>query len=207
MRVAIGNLADLPRLEAAQGPLAEAAAARLLRFATERRRRQGALARRLASIAASAVLGASCPVGEIEEDGRLSGVRVRSAPALSVSLSHRGELAVAACSAVRCGVDVEICRERDDLAEAAELAFGSGRAAWVLGVDSPSERQERFYLLWTLAESAWKAGTELLIAGRGANGHPLVARGGAPIPWWTRKLGDYRVTAVGGESTPQLLRG
>ena len=205
MRVAIGNLTDLPRLEAAQGPPAEGTQARLLRFATERRRWQGALARRLASIAAGAVLGVACPVGDIEEDGRQTGVRVRSAPALSLSLSHRGALAVAACDATRCGVDVEICRERADLAEAAELAFGVERAAWVLGVATPTERQERFHVLWTLVESAWKAGTDLHIDGHGARAQLRVTRGGAPVPWWTRRLGDYRVTAVGGGSVPQLV--
>lgn len=88
------------------------------------------------------------------------GVRYHAAP-VHLSLSHCRDLIAVAISSVRVGVDIEWPRPRALLRDPAQV-FHPFEAAYLQSLPE-SQRQDAFYMFWTLKEAACKsAGTSLL---------------------------------------------
>jgi 4'-phosphopantetheinyl transferase len=119
-----------------------------------------------------------------------------------VSLSHSGELAVLAVSAVR-PVGVDIQRLRDDLdAVAMSARYFTGReASFVAAAERPAGQLDRFARLWARKEACVKATGGRLMQGMALPVHPAVrgpgrARGvlvsgtadGLPGPYLVRDI-------------------
>jgi 4'-phosphopantetheinyl transferase len=201
MLVLLQDSGALPAMAAAQGPLSASSTARLARIRRPNRARQGALARRMAAVAASHLLQGAYPVAAVEEDGTRTGIWLRDAPHLHVSISHSRDFVAVAVDDAPCGVDIECCDQRRDCSVAARAAFGAEAAAWIHQAPV-QEVPDRFYLLWTLDEAAYKAGVTWTWNNSASPSQPvLVCPRGAAL-WESLCHQGYRVTAVGQSARP-----
>ncbi|PHV03065.1 hypothetical protein CSQ88_03835 [Iodobacter sp. BJB302] len=118
------------------------------------RTQQFILGRILLAQAATRVLGFDYAPADIEEGEFFPYLRL--ATHLHASISHSGDSLGVTVNAERVGLDIESCRPKANIARLAEFALHQDEACWVNAI--PEESQERFYLLWTLREAAFKAG-------------------------------------------------
>ncbi|MGH8363496.1 MAG: 4'-phosphopantetheinyl transferase family protein [Gammaproteobacteria bacterium] len=101
-----------------------------------------------------------------------------------ISLSHSGNMLVAALASVPVGVDVEQSRPRACIRQAGRLFTRA--EAWHLQTLAPAARQSGFYALWTLKEAFAKAaGISLWGALQGAEFdlHAQCVRAAPPAHW------------------------
>lgn len=133
-----------------EATLSASSQGRLAQLSTPMRRQQFLLGRWLMSQAAG------CELAGIEEG---SDYPVFShEPDLHASISHSGSyIGVVISKHGRCGLDIEHPTRQRDWRALAERAFSPREAAWI-GSAAPDKQVERFHRLWTLRESAFKAG-------------------------------------------------
>ncbi|STR44806.1 phosphopantetheinyl transferase [Iodobacter fluviatilis] len=134
--------------------LSASSKAKLAAIQSPTRAQQFILGRLLLAQAASQFLGIEYMAGDIEE-GEFFPYLSR-ATHLHASISHSGDSLGVTVNPQRIGLDIESCRPKANIAKLAEFALHQDEASWVSAV--PEESQERFYLLWTLREAAFKAG-------------------------------------------------
>ncbi len=120
--------------------------------ASDERRASDETVRRTASAeTVSPAVAAAPPV-------RAGSVAPLAPDGVALSLSHSGGYAAAAASraATSIGVDLE-CERPRDLQRIARFAFAESENAQLEALNTPAERVERFYILWTLKEAFAKA--------------------------------------------------
>lgn len=167
--------------------------ARLALLGTPRRVAQSTLARQLAALAASRLLGRRYPADGIAEAADGAGLRLADAPGLVASIAHSRERLAVAVGPGPLGIDIEYCDEGRDVLALARQAFNAAEVAWLEQAPGGG-RAERFYLLWTRRESAYKAGLRTgVLGGESCLGGPA---GSTPCCWSSRRVGDYRVSVA-----------
>ncbi len=118
------------------------------------RAQQFILGRMLLAQAATRALGFDYAIEDIEEGEFFP--YLSKAAHLHASISHSGDSLGVTVNTERVGLDIESCRPKANIAKLAAFALHQDEASWVNAVEA--ESQERFYLLWTLREAAFKAG-------------------------------------------------
>jgi 4'-phosphopantetheinyl transferase len=175
------------------GPLSASSRARLAKIHSPRRLAQSALARTLAALATARLLGRPYPAEFVEESAEHAGLELRDAGDLAVSIAHSRERVAVAVGAGPVGIDVEYLDPRRDCLALARHACSPAEVAW-LERAAPAELIERFYLLWTLREAAFKAGVRPAVL-RGEpcfDPDPAAAR----FRWDSRQLDNYCVAVA-----------
>ncbi|HUO78965.1 MAG TPA: 4'-phosphopantetheinyl transferase superfamily protein [Steroidobacteraceae bacterium] len=189
----VAELGAAPAIAARAGPLSPSSQARIARLNAPRRRAQSALARQLAALAASRLLGRELPASCVGEAGDGRGPWLGDAEPLRVSVAHSHERVAVAVGAGPVGIDVERCDRQRDWLAFARHAYSDAEVAW-LDASAPGERAARFYLLWTLREASFKAGLRAAVQG----GEPCLGphANGASFGWSSRELDGYRVSVA-----------
>lgn len=118
------------------------------------RAQQFILGRMLLAQAAARALNLDYSTADIEEGEFFPYLRL--ATHLHASISHSGDSLGVTVNTERVGLDIESCRPKANIAKLAVFALHQDEASWVNTL--AEESQERFYLLWTLREAAFKAG-------------------------------------------------
>ncbi|WP_293931150.1 4'-phosphopantetheinyl transferase superfamily protein [Iodobacter sp.] len=159
----------------ASNSLSASSQAKLATIHSPLRAQQFILGRMMLAKAAGRILGDSYAVSDIEE-GEFFPYLLK-APDLHGSISHSGDYLGVTVNAERVGLDLESCRYKKNIAKLAEFALAEAEANWVNAL--PDESQERFYLLWTLREAAFKAGLRNQVI----RGSSLIIDGNIDVNW------------------------
>lgn len=196
MSAALALLADLGAaagVATGAGAPSASSRARLAQLGTSRRVAQSTLARQLVALAASRLLGRRYPADGVAEAADGAGVRLADAPGLAASIAHSRERVAVVVGRGPLGIDIEYCDGGRDVLALARQAFSAAEVAWLEQAPAGGH-SERFYLLWTRREAAYKAGLRAAVLG----GEPCLGgpAASASCSWDTRRLGDYRVSVA-----------
>ncbi|AMC36300.1 4'-phosphopantetheinyl transferase family protein [Janthinobacterium sp. B9-8] len=134
--------------------LSASSKAKLATMQSPARVQQFILGRMLLAQAAARALNINYSTADIEEGEFFPYLRL--ATHLHASISHSGDSLGVTVNTERVGLDIESCRPKANIAKLAVFALHQDEASWVNAIEA--ESQERFYLLWTLREAAFKAG-------------------------------------------------
>ncbi|QBC43604.1 4'-phosphopantetheinyl transferase family protein [Iodobacter fluviatilis] len=134
--------------------LSASSKAKLVTMKSPARVQQFILGRMLLAQAATRALGVDYAAADIEEGEFFP--YLSKAAHLHASISHSGDSLGVTVNTERVGLDIESCRPKANIAKLATFALHQDEASWVNAEEA--EAQERFYLLWTLREAAFKAG-------------------------------------------------
>lgn len=186
----VAGLGDGAAVAARAGPPSAGTLERLARIRAPRRAAQSALARPLAALAASRLLGRPYPASLVEESRDQPWLR--AAGGLALSVAHSRERVAVVVGAGPLGVDLEYCDPRRDGFALARQACAASEVAWLLR-GTKAQRLARFYLLFTLREAAFKAGLRPGAFG----GEPCLGRGAARFGRASRAVDGYRISIAG----------
>jgi 4'-phosphopantetheinyl transferase len=138
----------------ASSTLSTSSQAKLATLQSPLRARQFILGRQMLAKAAERLLGQPYALHDIAEGEFFP--YLQQAPYLHGSISHSGNYLAVTLNHERVGLDIESCRYKNNIGKLAQFALHPKEASWVCA--APEAAQERFYLLWTLREAAYKAG-------------------------------------------------
>ncbi|MEN9656595.1 MAG: hypothetical protein RL571_60 [Pseudomonadota bacterium] len=155
--------------------LSASSQAKLATIHSPLRAQQFILGRMMLAKAAGRIMGCNYAVNDIEE-GEFFPYLLKAAH-LHASISHSGDYLGVTVNTERVGLDLESCRYKKNIAKLAEFALAEAEADWVNTL--PEESQERFYLLWTLREAAFKAGLRNQVI----RGSSLIIDGNIDVNW------------------------
>ena len=189
----VADLGAAPDLAAQVGPLSRSSRRRIGRIRSPQRARQSVLARQLAALAAAQLLGGDCPAAAVGESADGAGLVIRGARHLGISVAHRRSCVAVAIGPGPLGVDVEYCDRSRNCLAVARLAFSAQEFDWLRAAGG-ARRAERFYLLWTLREAAFKAGLRPTVLGGEGCLDPRTGR--AQFGWGSRSVDRYRVAVA-----------
>lgn len=179
--------------------LSASSQAKLAGIKSPLRAQQFILGRVMLARAAREISGENYPVSDISE-GESFPFFAR-APGWHGSISHSGDWLAVTVNLQRTGLDLESCRFKPDIARLAQFALHPDEASWVNA--QTEDAQERFYLLWTLREAAFKAGLRKHVI----RGDSLLEDDNIKVNWhWaSERAPEYRISIVSATPCTMVL--